>query len=322
MTGETASGTRPARAGDGSLRREDQTPRPLLPDSLVWKYFGDRRIQLLVGRAGVTENMYPQLGQGVSDHSVIFTSLRERVKRSIPPIYNAVYGTEPEKVGIRIRNFHKPINGTMSDQSAYHGTPYRGLDPETFYWAHATFLDMIYAMTERFVRPLSLAEKEQIFQESRDWYSLYGMDPSPQPETYLEFKQYWDRTVREELVGHTRVAQYTVGYISKGITRVFPRPGAIPEPLWTNAFAPMINTFAAFLGAGALDPVMREKLDIPWTPAQARRYSAFCAIVRWGGVAWERFAPLHWRYVKEAVDGFEREGIDPRKIRVRRGPRE
>jgi uncharacterized protein (DUF2236 family) len=303
-----------ARDGDGSLGGQGRAPRPVGPDSLVWKYFGDRRSLLLVGRAGTTENMYPQLGQAVSDHSVIFTDLFARVRRSVPRIMKAVYGDEPSKTGLQIRNFHKPLNGTMADGSKFDGQAYRGLDPETFYWAHASFLDSIYVTCERFIRPLSEAEKEQLFQESRNWYSLYGMDATGTPTTYREFRAYWDKVVSEDLVGHTKVARYTVGYITKGISRAFPRPRRVPAPLWSALMAPL-NTFASFLGAGGLDPALRTKLQIVWTDTQERRYQRFCSIIRATGVVWERLAPLKWRYDPAAVEGFNRLGVDPRQIR-------
>lgn len=312
-----ASGVERTRDLDGTLPSALRNQRPLRPDSLVWKYFGDHRLNLLLGRAGTTENMYPQLGQAVSDHSVIFTDLFERVRRSLPPIANTVYGATPTKTGLQIRNFHKPLVGTMSDGSRHHGMPYVGLDPETFYWAHATFIDQLLTGVERFIKPLTLQEKEQIFAESRDWYSLYGVDDSFQPQTYAEFVQYWDRVVADELVGNTKVAQYTVGYITKGLSRAFPAPKAIPPRLWDGLLAPMLDRIGSFLGAGGLDPALRDKLGIPWSARQQSRYRRFCATVRAFGPAWERLAPLRIRYMSQAADGFEREHLDPRTITAR-----
>ena len=77
----------------------------------------------------------------------------------------------------------------------------------------------------------------------------------------------------------------------------------------------MIDTLAAFLGAGGLDPALRDKLGIAWSGAQERRYRRFCAAVRAVGPAWERLAPLKWRYDPAAVGAFEREGVDPRLIK-------
>nr|WP_231896991.1 oxygenase MpaB family protein [[Mycobacterium] stephanolepidis] len=125
---------------------------------------------------------------------------------------------------------------------------------------------------------------------------------------------YWDRIVEDELVGDTRVARYTVGYITKGISRAFPPPAVVPTWLWNRLLAPALDRVAAFLGAGGLDPALRGKLDIPWSDRQEIRYRRFCAAVRAVGPAWERLAPLHLRYSEQAVAGFRREGIDPRKI--------
>jgi len=308
-----------ARDRDGSLPRSEYRPQPLRSDSLIWRYYGDRRRVMLGGRAGTTENMYPQLGQAVSDHSVIFKDLAERVRRSDLAILDAVYGSDPRATALKIRNYHKPLKGVMSDGSKYDGTPYKALDPETFYWAHATFLDMMYTFADRFIRRLSPAEKEQLFQESRAWYSLYGVDDSAQPSSYAEFREYWDRNLREELVGHTKVARYTVGYVRKGITRAVPPPPQVPSWLWKKVLAPTIDRVYAFIGAGGLDPILREKLDIPWSRGQQRRYDLFCAAFRALDPLWERFAPLRWRYVRQAVDAFDREGVDPRTLKCQ-GP--
>ncbi len=319
MSGSTSTADGPGptvvvpRDRDGRLAKEDRDQRRVQPDSLLWKYWADRRMGLVGFRIATTENMYPQLGQAVSDHSVIFTSLYERVQRSTIPITNSLYGAEPEKIGIRVRNYHKPLTGTVQDGSRYHGTAYSGLDPETFYWAHATFVDGVFTCVERFIKKLSDAEKEQLFQETRDWYSLWGVEDSYQPQTYAEFVEYWDRNVREELIGDSRVARYTVGYIKKGITRAFPTPKGVPPIIWNRVIAPMINAFTAFLGAGGLDPIMRQRLGVDWTPKQQKRYDRFAAVVRALGPLWER-APLTWRYGGAAVDAFRREGVDPRRI--------
>jgi uncharacterized protein (DUF2236 family) len=87
----------------------------------------------------------------------------------------------------------------------------------------------------------------------------------------------------------------------------------VPAPLWSALMAPL-NTFASFLGAGGLDPALRDKLQIVWTAAQERRYQRFCSIIRAAGVVWE-LAPLKWRYDPAAVEGFHRLGVDPRQIR-------
>ena len=79
---------------------------PLGPDSLTWRYFGDNRMALLGPRAAVLQNMLPSLAQGVEDHSVWFEETLARLQRSIPPIFNTVYGADGRAAGHQVRDFH------------------------------------------------------------------------------------------------------------------------------------------------------------------------------------------------------------------------
>ena len=120
---------------------------PLGPDSLTWRYFGDNRMALLGPRAAVLQNMLPALGQGVEDHSVWFAETLARLQRSIPPIFNTVYGADPETSGHEVRDFHRPIKGKLPD-----GSPYSALNPDTYYWAHACFVEHLITATDTFIR--------------------------------------------------------------------------------------------------------------------------------------------------------------------------
>ena len=54
---------------------------PLGPDSLTWKYFGDLRTGTLGVSIGAIQNMYPELGAGVDDHSILLREPLQRVAR-------------------------------------------------------------------------------------------------------------------------------------------------------------------------------------------------------------------------------------------------
>lgn len=73
----------------------DDEAMPLGPDSLTWKYFGDLRTGLLGVWIGSLQNMYPQLGAGVEDHSILLREPLQRVARSVYPIMGVVYDGEP-----------------------------------------------------------------------------------------------------------------------------------------------------------------------------------------------------------------------------------
>ncbi|OBG14715.1 hypothetical protein A5765_10470 [Mycolicibacterium celeriflavum] len=269
---------------------------PLGPQSLVWRYFGDNRMYLIGPRPAVLQNMLAELGQGVLDHSVFFDDTAARVKRSLPPIFNTVYGSDDDHPGSQVRDFHTEIKGDMPDGKRYHA-----LDPDTYFWAHATFVDQVLYFSDTFVKRLSREEKEQIYLESKTWYRRYGVSDRPMPATYYEFERYWDRMLDEIVVAH-QTARYGVGYVTRG----FPCPKGVPRWAW-RLIAPVFNPLAAFLTTGGLPPRARALLELPWSDRQERRYQRFAAVWRSRPVnwVWDRL-PMSVRYNSYAQKGYAR----------------
>jgi uncharacterized protein (DUF2236 family) len=269
---------------------------PLGPQSLVWRYFGDNRMYLIGPRPAVLQNMLAELGQGVLDHSTFFSDTAERLKRTIPPIFNTVYGSDDDNAGLQVRDFHHEIKGTMPDGGRYHA-----LDPDTYFWAHATFVEQVLYFADTFVKRLTRAEKEQIYSESKTWYRRYGVSDRPMPANYAEFERYWNRMLDEIVVAHP-TAKYGVGYVTKG----FPRPKAVPAWLW-RMIAPAFNPVAAFLTTGGLPPRARTLLGLPWSDRQERRYQRFAAFWRSRPVTWLwDHLPMRLRYNGYARRGYAR----------------
>jgi uncharacterized protein (DUF2236 family) len=273
---------------------------PLGPESLVWRYFGDHRMVLIGPRPAVLQNMLAELGQGVLDHSVFFDDTAARIKRSLPPIFMTVYGAEDDNRGTEVRDFHKDIKGDMplpdGEVKRYHA-----LDPETYFWAHATFVEQVLYFADTFVKRLSREEKEQIYLESKTWYRRYGVSDRPMPADYAEFQRYWDRMMDEIVVAHP-TAKYGVGYVTKG----FPRPKGV-SPLAWRLVSPVFNPVAAFITTGGMPPRGRDLLDLPWSPRQEKAYQAFAALWRTRPVnwVWDRL-PMRWRYNTFAQAGYGR----------------
>ncbi|MEU5882006.1 oxygenase MpaB family protein [Spirillospora sp. NPDC047279] len=283
--------------GSGERHLERSPERPLGPESLTWRYFGDTRMLLVGPRAAVLQNMLPALGQGVLDHSVFFSETFARLKRSAGPILDTVYGgARSRETGEKVRDYHREIKGTMPDGGRYHA-----LDPETYFWAHATFLDTMLYCVETFIRPLGEREKRRVYEESKTWFRMYGVSDRAMPEDWEAFQAYWKRMLEEEIVAH-RTARYGVGYATKGL----PAPPKVPAALWRRV-SPPLNAVARFVTVGGLHPRMRELLDLPWSAADERRYRRFAATVRRLNGVWP-LLPEAVRYLPQARKAFRRDG--------------
>lgn len=279
----------------------DSLPLRLGADSLVWKFYGDIRGLLGFQRVAGTENCIEQLAKGVEDHSVIFSDFIGRGRRTGPPIMKTVYSDDPYGWGHKVRDFHRDIKGTISDGSRYHA-----LNPELFYWAHATFVDQTIYVTDTFIRRLSYDEKAQIFEESKVWYQLYGVSARSQPQTYDEFVEYWN-TMCDKFVP-TKTIVYATGYLRQGV----PGPKWMPKPIWRVLSAP-INGALRLVFIGTLPQQMRDVCRLEWTPKQQRRFDRFAAFMRTANPVINRL-PLRMLYTSWAYDGWKREGVDPRKL--------
>ena len=228
-----------------------------------------------------------------------FAETLARLQRSIPPIFNTVYGADPERSGREVRDFHTTIKGKLPDDLG--GGPYSALNPDTYYWAHATFVEHLIVAADTFIRPLSEAEKDRIIGESITWWERYAVSaPQGMPTTWAEFCEYWDDALRRRLVKH-RTAAYGVGYTTKG----WPRPQRLPRPVWWLVRRP-VNAASASLTIGGLPPEAREILGLPWDDARERRYRRFARLVRGLDPIFRRL-PARVRLHPIAARGFARE---------------
>lgn len=233
----------------------DGPPQPLGPDSLTWKYFADLRTGLLGVWIGSIQNMYPELGAGVQDHSILLREPLQRVTRSVFPIMGVVYdGDRAADTGRQIRGYHDTIKGVDSKGRRYHA-----LNPETFYWAHATFFMLIINTAEYFCGGLTEAEKRQLFAEHVQWYRMYGMSMRPVPNSWEEFQRYWARVCDEEL----EINRATMDIFHIQIPK--PKYVLLPDFLWQQMWAPA-RAFQNWVAAGVFSSSVREKAGMRWTP--------------------------------------------------------
>src|SRR5436305_4946313 len=123
----------------------DAPPQPLGPCSLTWELFGDWRGLLQGPWAGSMQNMHPQLGAAVEQHSIFFKERMPRLLRSLYPIGGVVFdGDRAPTTGTEVRDYHVGIKGSDSQGRRSHA-----LHPDVFYWAHSTFFVGTIPVPER-----------------------------------------------------------------------------------------------------------------------------------------------------------------------------
>jgi uncharacterized protein (DUF2236 family) len=266
--------------------------RPLGPGSLTWRYFGDWRLYLFIGRTGTIQNMHPGVSAVLEEHSVVFKNPWARIMGSIPKILGVVYDAPEQQTPRRVAGFHAGLHATDS-----HGRYWEASDPEVFSWTHATFVELIVAINKFFGTPLTHSELDQLVAESVPWWQSYEKPGGPVLHDWASFHAYWTRTLTEVLE-HTPTAEFTLQTPRAKV----PAPPGVPRLLWLMIRYPAMSAYLR-LSIALMPPDVRHVLGVKSSATEQRLLRVFGWIVRH---IWSRL-PVRWRYHPRARAGIIRE---------------
>jgi uncharacterized protein (DUF2236 family) len=279
------------------------------PDSLIWRWAGDMRIAFEGGTAGLLQTMHPAIGYALIEHSNFFDDPVDRVFRSLPGILGTVYdGPQADATGKRVRDYHRDIKGVRPD-----GTRYHALNPETYWWAHATFQRMVDRVAEYWdTHRLTDAERDQLYREGCEWYRRYGMGDSVLPRDRAEFDAQCVRYC-EHVLEPNPASDYLIKFINRtaipdmSSSPFFPAPAALKPianrvlPAWpVRALLAPPMRLVIF---GGLPVGVRDRFGISWTKYDDRAYTAARAVIR---AAWP-YVPASVKWHRTARKGWLRE---------------
>jgi uncharacterized protein (DUF2236 family) len=276
--------------GRAPRSRPRPRPRPLGPESLLWRYAGDHRLALTGLAAGILQLLHPAISAGVVEHSAFFDDPWDRILRSTPQILGVVYDPDPEALGHRVRDYHRPIRGTD-----HLGRPYRALAPATFWWAHATFQHAVEQVVDRFDHHrFNDGERQSLYLDGVEWYRRYGVSMRPVPADYAAFRVEWQRQCREVLE-MTPAAERAIDIALHARRYELPFLPTWTKPLQLLVVSPVLRLTAI----GGLPAGVRKRFGIPWRLDEEAEYRVLQMAVREG---WRWVLP-GLRYGPTAVAG-------------------
>jgi uncharacterized protein (DUF2236 family) len=160
-------------------------------DAVLWRNSGDLRTSVLAFRTLVLQVAHPMVGAGVGELSVYKTDPWGRLYRSLDSLMTQIYGSERAVAeGLRLHEVHQQIKGVDAQ-----GRRYSALNPEAFYWVHATVLEGALVFQEKFDRPLSADELDRIYDEWRRVGLMLGLRDRDLPTDIAGFWRRWEEIV-------------------------------------------------------------------------------------------------------------------------------
>ncbi|MEU8343424.1 oxygenase MpaB family protein [Spirillospora sp. NPDC048832] len=245
---------------------------PIGPRSLLWRIAGDSRAALSGGATGLLQLMYPPLGTAVAEQSGFLDDPFGRIWRSVPQIWATIFEPDGPERARRIRDLHLDIKGVDSSGRRFHA-----LDPETFWWAHATFTWHMFRTAELFfpAGALTAADRERLYAETVAWYARYGVSMRPVPSDYAAFGETFDAFCAERLEMTAPAARSIEIARTDGIGAV----PFVPSPA-IRAARPVLRPLGTLVAIGCLPEAVRSRFDIEWSAREQRRFDRMAALVR------------------------------------------
>jgi len=264
--------------------------RPLGPDSLMWRYFGDIRALLFLGQALTIETAHPVIGQGVADHSTFKTDPYGRFQRSLDLLWPVVYNTPQGALayGVRLRERHRAIRGTFTDGKTYHA-----FDPEAYLWVHMHGFDMVVRLAEGAGEPLTEVQQSRLLEEWRQMGLLLGVREEDMPDDIPTFWARFDDIIQNSLAMNDTLTYLLADSYYLNIAK--PPLNWLPDRVWRRVQKPF-GRLLHLVTRATLPPAFREKFAVPWNAKDARDFRRVMTIAN---LVW-KVLPARWRYLPQA----------------------
>ncbi|HEX3241503.1 MAG TPA: oxygenase MpaB family protein [Solirubrobacterales bacterium] len=239
--------------------------------SMARRVHGDRAVGLLYGqRALLIGALEPLTYTGTMLSTRSSDRPFKRLARTAQIQESVFLGTraEADEELAKVHRLHETINGTLPEAVSGHpaGTSYSAFDPGLMLWTLAVIADSGRAMYETMVRPLSADELEDLWQDYVRFGELFGLPRTEAPESYVEFKRWFDGKLAAPELHATEHALEMAPLC------------AFEQPVPTAARGNL--AVQNHLIKGTLPPRVREIFGIRWTPAHEATFRAAAATHR------------------------------------------
>jgi uncharacterized protein (DUF2236 family) len=173
-----------------------QDPRAGLfgPGSKTWEIAREAIVFLGGGRAALLQTAHPFVAHAIEQHSKTKSDPQGRFRRTFENVFAMVFGDLDAALtsARRVHALHERIRGKLSEHVGRFSkeSPYAANEEAALLWVHATLCESSVYVYERVVRPLSLAEKEAYYAETRLFAYLFGIPDSVLPRDWKAFAEY------------------------------------------------------------------------------------------------------------------------------------
>jgi uncharacterized protein (DUF2236 family) len=211
------------------------------PGSISWEIGKEAALFVGGGRAALLQLAHPYVAHAVDQHSATRSDPLGRFQRTFESVFAIVFGDLEHALGAarRVHAIHSRISGRIEEDVGRfaRGAAYHANDEHALLWVHATLIDTAVLVYDSVVRPLSLAEKQRYYQESKRFARLFGIGDAVLPADWRAFRDYFERTLESDTIAVGTPAREIASFLFET-----PKPAMRPLFRWlalmTSGFMP------------------------------------------------------------------------------------
>ncbi|MGH9598927.1 MAG: oxygenase MpaB family protein [Terracidiphilus sp.] len=227
------------------------------PESATWRINRESALFLGSARAALLQLAHPWVAASLADHSKVLDRPIERFHNTFRVVFALVFGGLDQALNAarHLHALHNRIRGRIpEDVAAYRsGSRYEANEVAALRWVYATLVETAVMAYECVMPPLTAAERERYYGETKMLAALFGIPPDALPESWDGFVAYNQAMHESDALGVSSGARSIAHNLLQGAG------SWIHLPRWYRA-----------LTAAWMPPRFREEFEMEFGPKEQR----------------------------------------------------
>jgi len=191
------------------------------PDSLSWRINRESILFLGAGRAALLQLAHPWVAASIHQHSRVLNDAIGRFHSTFRVVYTMLFGSRAQALAAsrQLYRRHTGITGELPNAVGAHarGDHYEANEITALRWVYATLIETAVLAYEFVFPPLSHAEREQYYSETKRLAVLFSIPPDSLPASWTDFKRYCMEMFDSPLLGVDGTARALGDSVMSGV---------------------------------------------------------------------------------------------------------
>ena len=175
------------------------------PDSLTWRINRESALFLGAGRAALLQLAHPWVAAALQQHSSVFGRPIVRFHNTFRIVFTMIFGSLDQALAAarHLYTLHTRIRGELQEDVAGwpRGAHYEANEIAALRWVYATLIESAVLAYDCALAPLTAAEREQYYAETRILAGLFSIPASAVPEDWNAFVAYNRQMLESSALG-------------------------------------------------------------------------------------------------------------------------